>query len=211
MPRRKPVGVIRQPSSSGSGVKYGLEFIRCVGGREPQIHKLWSFAKDGITREVHSFEWIDVGNFRGDCFHTAYPTEIGLGAFIYGQKSMNGSIEWLGIPATSCGTGVAWTENILVPNPRWGYRCGYERWALVTRSRPRFGGRSIPWCGAVPFHPDYVPISPENARARARRVRDVRLRERNLARAQNLLCDLHFGGDERGNGSDDSLDGWVDE
>ena len=68
MHRCKPVGVIYQPSSSGSGVEYGLEFIRCVGGREPQIHELWSFVEDGITREVHPFAQIDVGNFIGDCF-----------------------------------------------------------------------------------------------------------------------------------------------
>ena len=39
----------------------------------------------------------------------------------------------------------------------------------------------------------------------------VRLRERHLAWAQTLLRDLQFGGDERGNGSDDSLDGWIDD
>ena len=36
MSRREPVGVIRQPSSSGSGGEDGLEFIRCVGRRQPQ-------------------------------------------------------------------------------------------------------------------------------------------------------------------------------
>ena len=54
MHRRKPVGVIRQTSISGSGANEGLEFIRFVGGRQPHIHKLWSFPKYGITREVHS-------------------------------------------------------------------------------------------------------------------------------------------------------------
>ena len=134
MPRRKSVGVIRQPSSSGSGGEDGLEFICCVGGQEPQIHKLWSFSKDGITRKVHPFGRIDVGNFSGDCFHTAYTTEIGRRVFVYGQKSINGSIEWIGVPDPSCGTGVAWTENILVPNSRSGDGCGYERWALATPS-----------------------------------------------------------------------------
>ena len=77
MTRSKPVRVIRQPSISGSGAKDGLKFIRCVGGREPQIHELWSFAKDGITREVHPFARIAVRNFSGDCFHTNYATDIG--------------------------------------------------------------------------------------------------------------------------------------
>ena len=84
MTRRKPVGVIRQPSNSGSGADARLEFICCVGGREPQIHELWTFAKDSITREVHPFARIDVGNFSGDCFRTAYATEIGRRVSIYG-------------------------------------------------------------------------------------------------------------------------------
>ena len=85
MTRRKPVGVIRQPSTSGRGDKDGLEFIRCVGGREPHVN-----------------------------------------------------VERLGVPAPYCGTGGAWTENILVPNLCWGDGRGYESWASATRSRPRF-------------------------------------------------------------------------
>ena len=85
MPRNKPVGVISQPSNSGSGSDDRLKFIRGVGGREP-----------------------------------------------------HGSVERLSIPAPSCGTGVAWTENILIPNSRWGDGRGYEIWASATLSRPRF-------------------------------------------------------------------------
>ena len=40
---------------------------------------------------------------------------------------------------------------------------------------------------------------------------DVRLRQRHLEWAQTLLRNLQVDGDERGNGSDDFLDGWVDE
>ena len=211
MPRREPVGVIQPIFRSSSRANDRLEFIRCVGGRQPQIHELWSFVEDGITREVHPFARIDVGNFSRDCFHTNYATEIGRRVFSYGRKSINGSIKWLGVPAPSCGTGVAWNGNILVPNPHWGDGHSYESWALSTRYRPRFGGRSVPWRGTVPFYPDYITSSPENARARVGRIRDVCLWENRLARAQTLLRDLHLGGDERGNRSDDSLDGWVDQ
>ena len=124
---------------------------------------------------------------------------------------MNGIVEWLGVPAPFCDTGMAWTENILVPNPFWGDRSGYKRWDFATRTQPRFGGRSVPWHGLVPFRPDYVPSSPENTCARARRICDIRLQENRLVWAQTLLRDLHFDGDEWGNESDDSLDGWVDE
>ena len=118
MTRRKPVGVIRQPLKYDNGADDRLEFICCVGGREPQIHEFWIFAEDGIIREVHPFALIDVGNFSGDCFRTAYATEIGRRVSIYGRKSINGSVEWLGVPIPSCGTGVTWTENILVPDSR---------------------------------------------------------------------------------------------
>ena len=130
---------------------------------------------------------------------------------IYGQKSINGRVEWLGVPAPFYNTGVAWTGNILVPSPLWGDGGGYKRWALETRYRPRFRVRSVPWCGAVPFRPNYVSSSTENGRTRACRIRDVCLLERHLARDQTLLRDLHFDGDEWGNESDASLDSWVDE
>ena len=57
---------------------------------------------------------------------------------MYGRKYINGSVKWLGVPAAFCDTEVAWTENILVPNPRWVDRGGYKRWDLKTRSIPPF-------------------------------------------------------------------------
>ena len=197
MPRRKPAGVIRQLSRSGSRGEDGLEFIRCVGGREPQIHKLWNFSEDGINLEVHPFARIDVSDLSGDCFHTAYATEIGRRVFIYGRKSINGSVEWLCVPYPSCGTGVVWTENIYVTDWRWGDGRGYKRWASATPSRPRFGERSVPLRDAVPFRPKYVPSSPENARAREPGVHYVCLQERHMARAQDPLHDLYFDSDEQ--------------
>ena len=117
--------------------------------------------------------------------------------FIYGRKSINGSVEWLGVPAPSCGTGFAWTENIFVTNSRWGDGRGYKRWAFATRSRPRFGGRSVPWRGAVPSFPNYV-------------LGYVHLQERCLAQAQSLLRNPDLDGNESGYGSDERLDGLAD-
>ena len=37
-----------------------------------------------------------------------------------GGQEPYGSVKRLGVPASSCGTGVDWTENILVPDLRWG-------------------------------------------------------------------------------------------
>ena len=103
-----------------------------MGGKEPQIHELLFFAKDILTRKVHPFAWIDVGDFSEYCFRTASATEIGRRMFMYGRISINGSVEQLGVPAPSCGTVVAWTEHILVLNSRWGDRHGYEHWDSAT-------------------------------------------------------------------------------
>ena len=121
-----------------------------------------------------------------------------------GGRELHGSVERLGVPAPSCGNGVAWTEDILVPDSCWGDCCSCESSDSTTFYRPCFGGRSAPWRGTVPFRPNNLLISPEKARP----VLYVRLRERRLALAQALLRDLHLDGDKRGNGLDDSLDGW---
>ena len=63
---------------------------------------------------------IDVSDFSGDYFQINYTTAIGRRVAIYGRQSINGSVEWLDLPAPFCDTGVAWTENILVPSSRWG-------------------------------------------------------------------------------------------
>ena len=108
-------------------------------------------------------------------------------------------------------TVVPWINNILVPELRWVDGGNYENWALQTQYGVRSGGRSVPWRGAVPFYPSYLPRSLVNTRATACRVCDVHLQENRLVRSQPLLRNLHIGGDERGNMSDDNSDGWVDQ
>ena len=120
MAGRITFGVIRQPSSSGSGGEGVFEFICFVPWRQPQIHELRSVAEEGITCEIHIFARIDVGDSRRDCFQTDYATEIGRSVAIYRQKSINGKVEWLGITAPFCNTGVTWSKNILVPRLHWG-------------------------------------------------------------------------------------------
>ena len=72
---------------------------------------------------------------------------------IFGQISINASVEWLGTPVPFYDTtGVPWTDNILVPELRWGDGGNYETWYLQTQSGVSFGGRSVPWRGVVPFY-----------------------------------------------------------
>ena len=50
MPRRESIGAIFQHFNSSSGSDDRVEFIRCVGGQQPQIREVWTFGDDGITR-----------------------------------------------------------------------------------------------------------------------------------------------------------------
>ena len=85
MPRRDPVGVIRQPFHSGNGGEYRIEFFRFVDGQEPQIHELWISTKDRINCEVHHFARVYVRNFSVDYFKTYYMTEEACRVTMFGQ------------------------------------------------------------------------------------------------------------------------------
>ena len=98
MPRSKPFGVIRQAFRYGNGGEDGLEFVCPVDCQEPQIHELWSFSGDGITRKVHPFFRVNVGDFSGDYFQTYYMIEEALRVTIFGRRFINASFEWLGTP-----------------------------------------------------------------------------------------------------------------
>ena len=120
MPRCEPFGVIRQPFRSGNTNEDGIEFVRCVDVQEPQIHELFSFAKDGITCKVHLFSRVSVCNFSGDFFQTYYITEEDRRVTFFGRRSINASVEWLGTPIPFYNTyGVPWIDNILVPEFIW--------------------------------------------------------------------------------------------
>ena len=141
MHRRKPVGVIHQTSNYNNGDDDRLEFIRCVGGPDPQIHKLWTFADDGITRKVHPFARIDLCDFSGNCFHIHFMTEERRKVTIFGQISINVSVEWLDVTFPFYDTaGVPCIDNILFPEFHWGDRDSYQVWASDTCDRPRFNG-----------------------------------------------------------------------
>ena len=60
MAGRDPVGVICRRSDAVSGDEDGPEFIQCVDGRKPKIHKVWIFCEDGVIPEVHQTAQVDV-------------------------------------------------------------------------------------------------------------------------------------------------------
>ena len=211
MPKSEPVGAIRQTSNSGSGADDGIEFIRCVGGRQPEIHEVWTFGNDGINPEVHPFACVDVGDFIGDCFATNYLAGNGGRVPMFGRKLINGSFKWMGVPDFLRADGPPWNDNILCPSMCWGVGGTAENVFWGGQHGGHYGGFDVPWRGAVPARLAYLPQSLENARATARRVRDDLLLEHHLARAQILSDSWHILRDQLVNLTDCAWDDLWDE
>ena len=81
-----PVGSIHRRSYSGSGDEDGPEFIGYMDRREPQIHKVWTFGEDGVTREVHLTARVDSrAGFVGE-FSTNYPYyKLAKGPYVWSK------------------------------------------------------------------------------------------------------------------------------
>ena len=54
------MGKIYRTLDSGSGGTEATDIIQCINGRESQIHVLWCLYLDGISREVHPTEYVEV-------------------------------------------------------------------------------------------------------------------------------------------------------
>ena len=130
---------------------------------------------------------------------------------MYGWKSINGSVEWLGVPTFLRNDGLPWADNILCPSLQWGVRGTYAIWYLESQSGGRYSGVDVPWCGAAPARAAYLPWSPENARATARRIYEALLREHRLAIAQSTSNYRHIIRDKLVNWKDCALDDLWDE
>ena len=99
MPRTELVRYIRRPSDSGCGDDDGPQFIRFVDRRQPKFHKVCIFGEDGVTLKVHPTARIDVGTFVGDYFATDDLNTTWRRVPMFSQKSINGSVKWIGIPS----------------------------------------------------------------------------------------------------------------
>ena len=58
---QETVRFIDTPFDSGCGDSEGPDFILCMDGREPQVHVVWDFGEDSVTREVRPTVHVDVG------------------------------------------------------------------------------------------------------------------------------------------------------
>ena len=185
MARQEPVGSISRPSDYGSGYEDGTKFIWCVVGRQPQIHEVWTFGDESVTSEVHLTAQVDVGvGFFGE-FVIDYLNSCWHRVPMFGRNSINGSVEWLGVPDFLRNNGPPWTLKLLSLYDSWGYR--------GSSTNPNWGGQSgegsdsvsIPCNCPVCVLPVYHRRIFENTRSAARRIRDDLLQENCTDRIQS--------------------------
>ena len=138
MTRRALVRSICLPSASDSGGAELPKFIRCVDGRELQIHKVWAFGSDDITHEVHPTAQVDVSAGVVGEFSSNYLTRSGRMIPILRKISIIGSVEYLGITDFHRTSGPFWDANLLAPCSIWGdggtttnQNWGIQLWGLM--------------------------------------------------------------------------------
>ena len=155
------------------------------------MQDIWCLGSDRITREVHPTEQIVVGVETVGQFTTQYFSENGRIIPVSRQTSVNISVELLGILADAWGCGFQFLENALVVTvPRgWGDNdTSNQNWPVIPGGP--YENVSVTWSGAVSDRPAYMPRSPENARAAARRIHDnyLCIRRRERMRSPSTSC-----------------------
>ena len=139
-----------------------------------------------FTREVHPTARIDVGaGFVGE-FATNYLTPSWRMIPMLGVNSINGSVQWLEVPAPLRTNKPPWTDNILAPSTAWGTGGTAKKINWGSQPGGTYGSVAITWSGTVRAIPASGRRSPENMRSTARRVRDNLLRENCMERMQSL-------------------------
>ena len=173
------MGSIHQPSDYGRVGTEDIDFIRCVEIRDPQLHGMWCLGSDKITRKIHPTARLEVGNGTLGLFTNNYLDENGRRIPVIGQLSINGSVQFLGIPNFFGNSGLLFIENLKSPTvtPGWGHSyTTTKNWLVIPVGPYRMW--SVPWVSTVPSHLAYMPGSPENPRTAARRICDDFLRRR---------------------------------
>ena len=92
---------------------------------------------------------------------------------IIGQLSINSSVQFLGIPDFSRGSGLSFLPNLQAPTDPTGCVNGgtyNNNWEV--RPGGPYSNTSVTWDTTVPACPDYMPMSLVNPRATTRRVRN---------------------------------------
>ena len=98
------------------------------------------------------------------------------------RKSINGSVEWLGVSRFLRNDGTPWTLNILSPYDDWGGRGYSTRKKLSSGSGGYSGSVFINWNWPASVLPIYHWRICENTCSAARRARDDLLMENRMYR-----------------------------
>ena len=145
------------------------------------MHEVWDFGSNGITHDVHPTAQVDVSAGVVGHLLSDYLTENGRIILILSKISINGSIEYLGIPKLHRTGGTIWDDN-WDPRSSWGEIGTTTNNNWVVYSGGTHGSVGVTWHVAVPDCSDYIPVSPENACTAACRVCDDHLQSRCWAR-----------------------------
>ena len=123
MIRRRPTGYIRRPYDYSNGDTEDTEFIRCVDGRDPQLHEMWCLSLDNVIRKIYPTAQIEVGAGTVGELTTNYLAENGRRILIIGQISINISVQFLGIPNFFSNSRLLFCENLQDPTVLigWGH------------------------------------------------------------------------------------------
>ena len=106
------MGSIRRPYYSVSGGTDDIDFIQCVDGREPQLHEMWCLGLDNVTRKIHPTAQVDIGAGTMGEFTTNCLAENGRRIPIIRKISINGSVQFLGIPDSIRNSELLLIENL---------------------------------------------------------------------------------------------------
>ena len=96
------------------------------------MHEVWALGFNRITREVHLIVQVDVGDGVVGQFSSEYLTENECRITILGKISMNGSVEYFGIPDFHRTDGPTWDDNFLDPCSSWGDGGTNLNWGVQT-------------------------------------------------------------------------------
>ena len=154
------MGSIRRPYYSVSGGTDDIDFIQCVDGREPQLHEMWCLGLDNVTRKIHLTAQVDIGAGTMGEFTTNCLAENGRIIPIIGKLSINGSVQFLGIPYFVINCGLSFIENLQASNvpTGWGHaNTTNHNWGVIPGGS--YSMRSVPWGCTIPAHPSYMPRS----------------------------------------------------
>ena len=176
------MGSTRRPFNLGSRITKDNEFIRCVDDQENQIHELWCLGLDNITQEVHPTARVEVVAGTVGELTIDYLAENGRIIPIIRQISINNSVQFLGIPDFFRGSGLSFFPKLQAPNDPTGWGNGgtsNKNWGVIPGG-PHIN-TSVAWGTTISDRPAYMPRSPFNPRAAARRICD------------ELICCRHRG------------------